>query len=81
MVYSFCRNRGAEYSEVIASRPDTILRSAAFGLQNTRAPVAVEARAVHVQLMSKKRSGAKLTAVEKKKLGQTELFTAVDEEL
>ena len=71
----------AEYSEVIASRPDTILRSAAFGLQNTRSPVAVEARAVHAQLMSKKRSGAKLTAVEKKKLGQTELFTAVDEEL
>ncbi len=70
-----------EYNEVIASRPDTILRSAAFGLRNTRSPVAVEARAVHSQLMSKKRSGAKLTAAEKKKLGQTELFAAAEEEL
>lgn len=34
-----------EYKKVIASRPDTILLTAAFGLQNTRSPRTVEARA------------------------------------
>ena len=34
-----------EYRKVIASRTDTILLTAAFGLQNTRSPRAVEGRA------------------------------------
>ncbi len=70
----------AEYEAVIASRSDVILRSAAFGLQNTRSPRAVEARQAYSVLMSKKRSGAKLTAAEKKQAGQLALFVTADGE-
>lgn len=70
-----------EYRKVIASRPDTILLTAAFGLQNTRSPRAVEGRAEYAKLQAKKRSGKKLTAAEKEKEGQLRLFAAVSEEL
>ncbi len=38
-----------EYQKVIASRPDTILLSPAFGLQDTRSPRAVAARAEYAK--------------------------------
>lgn len=70
----------AEYNKVIASRPDTILLTQAFGLRNTRSPRAVEARAEYSKLIAKQRSGAKLAAAEKEKLGQLRLFADVEEE-
>jgi hypothetical protein len=53
-----------DYRKVIASRPDTILLTPAFGLQNTRSPRAVEARARLAKLEAKKRSGGTITAEE-----------------
>jgi energy-coupling factor transporter ATP-binding protein EcfA2 len=69
-----------EYRKVIASRPDTILLSSAFGLQNTRSPRAVESRAEFARLQAKKRAGAKLTADEKARTAQLELFAAPEAE-
>ncbi|AUB80840.1 AAA family ATPase [Candidatus Thiodictyon syntrophicum] len=69
-----------EYRKVIASRPDTILLTAAFGLQNTRSPRAVEGRATLAGLQAKQRAGAKLTKDEKEKEKQLEIFAAGDEE-
>jgi predicted ATP-binding protein involved in virulence len=68
-----------EYNKVIASRPDTILLTPAFGLQNTRSPQAVEARAQYAQLKAKERSGAALSADEQRKVTQLELFVRSDE--
>jgi hypothetical protein len=56
-----------EYRRVIASRPDTILLTSAFGLQNTRSPLAIEKRAELARLQAKKRAGAKLTREEQQK--------------
>ncbi len=70
-----------EYEKVIAARPDTILLSPAFGLENTRSPRAVEARAEYGQLRAKTRAGAPLSPHEAVRLGQLELFAKVDEEL
>jgi len=70
-----------EYRKVIASRPDTILLSSAFGLENTRSPRAVEGRAEFAKLEAKKRAGGKLTQDEKDRSGQLKLFAAPDEEL
>ncbi len=50
-----------ELSAIQTSRPDTILRTAAFGLDNTRSPLAVESRARYAKLQSKKRAGAGLS--------------------
>jgi hypothetical protein len=69
-----------EYNKVIASRPDTILLTAAFGLQNTRSPRAVEGRAELAGLQAKRRAGAKLTKDEQAKERQLELFATGDEE-
>lgn len=69
-----------EYQKVIASRPDTILQTPAFGLQNTRSPQAVDARAGYAKLKSKERSGAALSTQEKETLGQLSLFINPDEE-
>lgn len=68
-----------EYHTVVASRPDTILRSAAFGLTETRSPRAVEARASYARLKGKERAGAKLSKDEQLKLGQLSLFVDPDE--
>lgn len=69
-----------EYRKVIASRPDTILLTSAFGLQNTRSPRAVQGRAEYAKLQAKKRAGANLTEDEQKKVDQLELFAANVEE-
>lgn len=68
-----------QYRKVIASRPDTILLTSAFGLQNTRSPRAVEGRAELAKLQAKKRAGGKLTPEERGKVDQLQLF-ALDEE-
>jgi hypothetical protein len=70
-----------EYEKVIASRPDTILLTAAFGLQNTRSPRAVAGRAELAGLQAKRRAGAKLTKPEAEREKQLELFANTDEEL
>lgn len=70
-----------EYRKVIASRPDTILLTPAFGLQNTRSPRAVEARAEFSGLRAKQRGGGILSAEEETKLKETALFADNQEEL
>jgi hypothetical protein len=70
-----------EYEKVISSRPDTILMTPAFGLQNTRSPRAVEGRAAYSKLMAKKRAGVKLTHEELAKASQLKLFADTDEVL
>jgi hypothetical protein len=70
-----------EYEKVIASRPDTILLTPAFGLQNTRSPRAVAGRAEWAQLQAKKRAGAKLTPKEALRVEQLSLFATTEEEL
>ena len=69
-----------EYNRVIASRPDTILTSDAFGLQNTRSSRAVEARAKLARIASKQSAGGKLTPGEKSQWKELSLFQT-DEEL
>ena len=69
-----------EYKKVIASRPDTILLSPAFGLQNTRSPRAVEGRAKLAKLEGKKRAGGRLTSEEKKLADQLQLFATPEAE-
>lgn len=64
----------AEYRNVVAGKPDTILRTAAFGLQNTRSPRAVQARAEYAQLKSKERAGGKLSKAEQSEIQQLALF-------
>lgn len=63
-----------EYKQVIASRPDTILLTPAFGLQNTRSPKAVQGRADYARLKAKERAGGALNAEEKAQLRQLQLF-------
>ena len=70
-----------DYNKVIASRPDTILLTPAFGLQNTRSPQAVEARSQYAHLQAKKRAGGTLSAEEQEQIQQLELFARNDEEL
>lgn len=70
-----------EYKKVIVSRPDTILLTPAFGLQNTRSPRAVEGRAEWARLQAKKRGGAKLTREEENTYIQLRLFADTEEEL
>ncbi len=69
-----------EYRKVIVSRPDTILLTPAFGLQNTRSPRAVQGRAEYAKLMAKQRAGGKLTLAEKGQAAQLELFAVTGEE-
>lgn len=68
-----------EYRKVISSRPDTILLSAAFGLDNTRSPRAVSGRAEYAKLQAKKRGGGTLTPEEEAKKAQLSLFAITDE--
>jgi len=69
-----------DYQKVIASRPDTILLTPAFGLQNTRSPRAVEARATLAKLEAKKRSGGSLTPDEQGMVQDLMPFVNPDEE-
>lgn len=68
-----------EYQKVIASRPDSILLSPAFGLQNTRSEPVVEKRALYSKLQSKKRAGGKLSQAEEDDLQGLLPFVSVDE--
>ena len=70
-----------DYEKIIASRPDTILLTPAFGLTNTRSPFAVDSRAEYSKIKSKQKAGAELTSEESKKLVQLQLFVSNDEEL
>ena len=69
-----------DYRTVIASRPDTILLTPAFGLQNTRSPRAVEGRAEYAKLMSKQRAGGRLTREEQTRATQLDMFAVTGEE-
>ncbi len=69
-----------EYQLVIASRPDTILLSPAFGLEAVRSPKAVDARVELSRLRSKQRQGGKLTPSERLRLPELKLFNP-DEEI
>lgn len=69
-----------DYRTVVAGRPDTILRTPAFGLPNTRSPVAVDARAELAKYRSKRRAGAALSPEEENAYRQLELFE-IEEEL
>jgi predicted ATP-binding protein involved in virulence len=51
-----------EYQKIIISRPDSILLSPAFGLENTRSEPVVEKRALYSKLRSKKRAELTRTA-------------------
>lgn len=68
-----------DYQKIISSRPDTILLTPAFGLQNTRSSKAVEARAEYSKLKAKANAGAKLTAQEQTELRQLQLFVQPEE--
>jgi len=68
-----------EYQKVIASRPDTILRSSAFGLENTRSEMVVEKRQSYDRLQSKKRAGARLSPEEEVALQGLLPFVNADE--
>jgi hypothetical protein len=70
----------AEYETVIAARPDTILLTPAFGLQNTRSPRAVKGRADYAKLQAKMRAGASLSQAENSQLSQLRLFANTNEE-
>jgi AAA domain, putative AbiEii toxin, Type IV TA system len=71
----------SEYETVIASRPDTILLTPAFGLQNTRSPRAVKGRADYAKLQAKQRAGATLNQDESAQLQQLQLFANTNEEV
>lgn len=70
-----------EYLKVIASRPDTILLSPAFGLQNTRSPRVVEARKEWSDIKAIQRSGFPLNGEEEMRLSQLAPLVRTDEEL
>ncbi|MFG6442990.1 AAA family ATPase [Roseateles sp. LKC17W] len=69
----------AEYQQIIAARPDEILRTPAFGLQNTRSPKAVAARAQYSALKAKQNAGASLTREEQAEFSQLKLFVTPEE--
>ena len=71
----------ADHIRIVASRPDTILRSPAFGLQSTFSPVAVEKRAEYARIEGKQRSTGKLTSEELHRFKQLELFVNADEDV
>ena len=70
-----------EYQEVITSRPDTILLSPAFGLENTRSPRAVESRAEYARLSAKRRAKVPLSKDEQQEMEQLTPFVDTEEEL
>lgn len=69
-----------EYQKVIASKPDTILLTSAFGLESTRSDLAVAKRQRYSELKAKQRSGASLTGAEKKELQVTSGWIAAEEQ-
>lgn len=69
-----------DYNKIIAAKPDTILLTPAFGMQNTRSPRAIEGRAEFARLQAKRRAGVQLSSEEKKAEPQLELFASADED-
>ena len=69
-----------EYRKVIASRPDTILLTSAFGLQNTRSPQAAEKRAELAKLAAKKRTVGALSKEEQLEFDTNKFYVTSDEE-
>lgn len=69
-----------EYQEVIASKSDTILRSPAFGLRNTRSDPVVAKRARYSLLQSRRRQLGQLTAEEQQELAELMPYINPDEE-
>ena len=70
-----------EYRKIVSSRPDTILLTAAFGLQNTRSPVVVQARAEYARLVAMRRAVPKLPPAEQKRMTELEPLVLNVEEL
>lgn len=70
-----------EHRRIIAARPDTILLSSAFGLPNTRSPLAVESRRRYSALKAKLNAGIELASAEHAEFKQLEMFAKTDEEL
>lgn len=68
-----------DYQHIIASRPNEIYLSPAFGLTHTRSPRAVRARQKYSQLQAKK-SAKGLSPEEEKQAKQLSLFVRDDEE-
>ena len=68
-----------DYQHIIASRPNEIYLSPAFGLTHTRSPRAVQAREEYSQLQAKK-SAKGLSPAEEKQAKQLSLFVTADEE-
>jgi hypothetical protein len=68
-----------DYQRVIASRPNEIYVSPAFGLTHTRSPRAVAARETYAKLQAKKRAVA-LTATERETEKQLKLFVDAQED-
>ena len=64
-----------DYNAVRAGKPDEILITPAFGLEQTRSPEAVRNRDRHALLVSK-RIGVGLSETEEAELAQLELFTS-----
>jgi predicted ATPase len=69
-----------EYLKVISSKSDTILRSPAFGLQNTRSENVVEIRAQYSRLQSKIRAKVALTREEQALMRKISPIVDVSEE-
>lgn len=67
-----------EYLRVVSSKADTILLSAAFGLQNTRSDAAIDKRSRYSALVAKVQSGAILTPAEASEKNQLELFVGTE---
>ncbi|MFF8313201.1 AAA family ATPase [Streptomyces lydicus] len=63
-----------DYEKVIAGKPEEILLSPAFGMRNTRSPLAVEARRRRARLKAKEMSGAPLASEEAAELEQLKIF-------
>lgn len=69
-----------EYQKIVVSRPDSILLSPAFGMENTRSELVVEKRARYSHLQAKKRAGGKLSAAEAGEFMNLLPFVSVDGE-
>jgi hypothetical protein len=67
-----------DYETIIAGRPTEILLTPAFGMANTRSPIAVRARKRHAQLRAKALSQPGLTRDEEDEIEQLEFFTDHD---
>ena len=70
-----------EWGKIVSSRPDSILRSPAFGLQNTRSDQAVEKASLFSRIEEKRRAGGKLSRDEKQQWTQLRLFADDDEDI